>query len=87
MRTIHPRMRDVNGKKAGMDLKTLLVGIATIAGVLCTFATFILYGMSKIGEQSGGGVGEGKMIGCAIAAIACYGAAAYIGTQDLTIGV
>lgn len=70
-----------------MDLKGLLSGIAIVMGVLCTFAALILYGAGKISDQSSGGVGEGKMIACAVAAVACYGAATWILTQDLTIGI
>ncbi|MEG0504252.1 MAG: hypothetical protein RR547_06365 [Raoultibacter sp.] len=68
-----------------MDMKTMLIGIATLMGTLCTFAALILYAMSKIGENSGGGVSEAKMIGCAIAAVSAFAAAAYLATQDFTI--
>lgn len=68
-----------------MDLKSLLVSIATIAGILCTFATLFLYGFSRIGD-GGNGRSESIMIGTAVAAVAFYGAAAYIATQNLTIG-
>lgn len=67
-----------------MDLKSLLMGIATMMAILLTFATLILYAMGKIND-TGGGKGEAAMISCAVAAIACYAAAAYIATQNLSI--
>ena len=69
-----------------MDLKGLLAGIATIMGILCTFAALILFAMNKIGgDSAGGGMGEKALIGCVIAAVACYAAAAWIATQSLDI--
>lgn len=67
-----------------MDLKALLIGIATIGGILLTFAAIFLYGVSKVSDNASG-QSEGKMMGCAIGAVACYAAAGYIATQNLTI--
>lgn len=69
-----------------MDLKTILVGFATVVASICIFAALVLYAMSKIGENNGGGVSEAKMLGLGIAGVAATAAAIYIGTQDLTIG-
>lgn len=68
-----------------MDLKGILAGIATVIGILCAFATLILFAMGKLGDQASGGAGEAKMVACATAAVAAFGAAAYISTQDLNI--
>jgi hypothetical protein len=68
-------------------LKSLLSSIATVAGVLLTFAALILYGVSKVSEGQGGGVGEGKMIGCAIGAVACFGASVFISKADLDVSI
>jgi hypothetical protein len=67
-----------------MDLKGLLASLAGVMAVLFTFAALILYAMGKINDGQGGR-GEGMMIGCACAAVACTGAAAWILTQNLTI--
>lgn len=71
---------------SGNDLKTLLAGIATVMGVLCAFAALILYAMGKINDTQGGR-GEGMMIGCIVASIACLGAAAFIQSQNLDIAI
>lgn len=68
-----------------MDLKTLLQSMATIMAALFTFATLILFAMGKINDTQGGR-GEAMMISCALGAIACAAAAAYIAAQNLTIG-
>lgn len=67
-----------------MEIKGLLVGIATVAGVLCTFGALMLFAMSKLNDTQGGR-GEGAMIGCALAAAACYGAAVFINGQNLNV--
>ena len=67
-----------------MDLQSLLSGVATIGGVLCTFAAIVLFAMGKLSDTQGAR-GEAMMIGCAMAAVAMYAAAAYINTQNLVI--
>ena len=59
-----------------MNLGGLLQGLANIGGILCTFATLVLFAQGKL-TDSAGARGEGMMIG--------YAAAVFIGTQDLTI--
>lgn len=44
----------------------------------------MLFAQGKL-TDSAGARGEGMMIGCALAAVAFYAAAAFIGTQNLTI--
>lgn len=67
-----------------MNLGGLLQGLANIGGILCTFATLVLFAQGKL-TDSAGARGEGMMIGRALAAVAFYAAAVFIGTQDLTI--
>lgn len=69
-----------------MQLGPLLQQVSIMAGVLCTFATLFLFGFGKLSDTQGGR-GEAVMIGTAVAAVAFYGAAAFIATQDLTISV
>ncbi len=67
------------------DIKLLLAGIAGSLATLAIFAAAIIYGMNKIGEQQGGGLGEKALMGCVAAAIAFGAAAVYITAQDLSI--
>ena len=68
-----------------MDLKTLLSSLALVMGILFTFAALILYAAGKVSDQASGGQGEAKLVACVTAAIACYGAAGWIMTQNLNI--
>lgn len=67
-----------------MNLGGLLQGLANIGGVLCTFATLVLFAQGKL-TDSAGARGEGMMVGCALAAVAFFAASVYIGSQNLTI--
>lgn len=71
---------------SGTDLANLLAGIATAMGVLCAFAALILFAMGKINDTQGGR-GEGFMIGCTVASIACFGAAAFIAAQSGNLNI
>lgn len=68
------------------DIKTLLVGIAGLLGVLCIFAAMIIFARSKLGgESQGGGMAEQGLIGCVLGAAAAFAAAAFIQAQNFQI--
>lgn len=68
-----------------MDIKPLLVFIATATAILLGFAALMLYAIGNVTDSSGA-KGQGAMITCAIGAVAAAGAAIFIGTQNLTYG-
>lgn len=71
----------------GLDkLKTTLGNIASAGGFLCIFAALVLFAMGKLGDGNGAR-GEGMMVGLALAAIAFFAAALFIGGVDFTITV
>lgn len=65
------------------DIKGLLVWAATIAGILLGFAALLLAALGHVSDSSGA-KGQAAMTGCAIGAALCFGAAAFLQTQNLT---
>lgn len=66
------------------QLKGTLSNIASAGGFLCIFAALVLFAMGKLGDGNGAR-GEGMMVGLALAAVAFFAAALFIGNVDFKI--